>query len=162
MLIVCTKNCLPGTNLNNERCLPRTNLCTKMGLPRTNQNLFWSWCLFKVDRDTIWYWRLYWIDNFLLWQDCLCNLDRILSPAVWAQPSTNQTLGLSSTVWSHVWKTCGHVGFVNIKADLNWPQAQQVSWVLSQVSPSFFLKTLPGQLPLWSRWLFVCHEDKGP
>ena len=46
MVIVCTKTCLPGTNLCTKRCLPGTNLSTKTRLPRTKSRevclLTWS------------------------------------------------------------------------------------------------------------------------
>ena len=50
--------------------------------------------------------------------------DLILSPAVLAQPPTNQILDLSRLVSSHVCRNCGEAGFVNKTADLNRSQVQ--------------------------------------
>ena len=89
LVIVCTKTCLPGTNLCTKRCLPGTNVSTKWCLPGTNLSTktrlpgtkwdlfrvdaFWCLGLFRVDTvwciglfrvDTVWCWGLFRVDTF--------------------------------------------------------------------------------------------------
>ena len=78
LVIVCTKTCLPGTNLCTKRCLPGTNVSTKWCLPGTKWDLFrvdafWCLGLFRVDTvwciglfrvDTVWCWGLFRVDMF--------------------------------------------------------------------------------------------------